>query len=757
MKIKGDWADHIYPDKPSYRFKLPSSSSFLGMTSFSVQHPKTRNYLSEWILHKFADRIGLLSTKYEFINVCINGYKMGVYALEEHFEKHIVENRNRREGPILKLNENGTWKYREKTYNHSLEHKYPDYQASFIDAFKGGKIAKSSTLSNQFNEGLKLVQLFREGHADISDIFDLDLLAKYYVLIEISGNYHALIWHNRRFYFNPVTQKLEHIFFDAIPYPKRKESVIKSIIENRSKEDNLVMDNAIIMSKPFKEKYFQYLKEYTDKRFLEKLFDEHKSDLEVFQEAILSENPSYDFSLQDFYNRTKLLRDEMDDLSDYWEAEIAKAKSIEYWMERDVFSTFSGSPVIDGVSVNAYIDTNEKFCEILVENYHINNIEIVSVQYQKDSLPISLKNKITLAGSKDQTASAKFTLASAPVAIYFSEKSNPNILHTAQIIPWPKPSGITTVMSLKKKFNSNSSLYTIKGQNLHFHKSCQIEELIYIPSKYKVSVEPGITIDFKNGGGLIVNNSFSCIGTKQNPILFMSTGGGSQGLTIINADSVNIDYSKFENLSNLNFEHWQLTGAVTIYESPTTIKNTVVSNNDSEDALNIIRSNFNISELLIENTFSDGFDADFCTGIIKNSYFKNTGNDCIDFSGSVVRIDNISILNSGDKGISGGEASKLTVNNTIINGARMGIASKDASLITVSGGNISNTNYDFASFQKKSTYGPSNLIVLDEISDIGENKILVEKGSIITINDVKYKGQSVLNIEELYKDFIKKK
>ena len=83
------------------------------------------------------------------------------------------------------------------------------------------------------------------------------------------------------------------------------------------------------------------------------------------------------------------------------------------------------------------------------------------------------------------------------------------------------------------------------------------------------------------------------------------------------------------------------------------LSNCSFTNARSEDALNLIRCNIEIDGILIDKTYSDGLDADFCSEI-ENSVFQSTGNDCIDFSGSQIDIEACEIFDSGDKGISGG-------------------------------------------------------------------------------------------------------
>jgi hypothetical protein len=73
----------------------------------------------------------------------------------------------------------------------------------------------------------------------------------------------------------------------------------------------------------------------------------------------------------------------------------------------------------------------------------------------------------------------------------------------------------------------------------------------------------------------------------------------------------------------------------------------------------IIQETKHWEKLFVSETASDGFDADYCKGNVDSSVFANTGNDSIDFSTSKISMNNIKITNSGDKGVSGGEASIL--------------------------------------------------------------------------------------------------
>ena len=71
MRLKGDWTDHLMSGSPSYRIKTNSGYAYKGLRSFSIQHPKTRNYLHEWFLHQLCESEDLLSTQYSFCRVSV--------------------------------------------------------------------------------------------------------------------------------------------------------------------------------------------------------------------------------------------------------------------------------------------------------------------------------------------------------------------------------------------------------------------------------------------------------------------------------------------------------------------------------------------------------------------------------------------------------------------------------------------------------------------------------------------------------------
>ena len=106
----------------------------------------------------------------------------------------------------------------------------------------------------------------------------------------------------------------------------------------------------------------------------------------------------------------------------------------------------------------------------------------------------------------------------------------------------------------------------------------------------------------------------------------------------------------------------------------------------------------------------------------------------MDISGSNVYIENISIINPGDKGISGGERSNITASNINIDGGYICVASKDLSKLKIDGSKLQNCEYGLAVYQKKSEYGPASIDSTNTNIFSVENEYIVEKDSSLSLN-----------------------
>ena len=89
------------------------------MTSFSLSHPKVRSFQDEYIFHKLANYVELLSPQYGFVLLSINSDKSKIYSIEERLGQNFIKNKKLIPGIILKYDDSQYWqeKVREKNDN----------------------------------------------------------------------------------------------------------------------------------------------------------------------------------------------------------------------------------------------------------------------------------------------------------------------------------------------------------------------------------------------------------------------------------------------------------------------------------------------------------------------------------------------------------------------------------------------------------------------------------------------------------------
>ena len=180
------------------------------------------------------------------------------------------------------------------------------------------------------------------------------------------------------------------------------------------------------------------------------------------------------------------------------------------------------------------------------------------------------------------------------------------------------------------------------------------------------------------------------------------------------------------------------------------MKNFQLKNIFSEDAINIVSSNFTINNGVIKNVLSDAIDVDNGKGNIGDLEITNIKNDAIDFSESNAIISNIYAKDIGDKVISAGENSKIEISNVIIINSYLGVASKDGSTVNAKNINTTNVRIPFAAYIKKNEYKAPELKVKDiKYQDF---KILYVKDepSKITINNNSKKKITENIIDKIY-------
>ena len=754
LRLKGDWTDHLEGDKWSFRIKVKDGFSFNGLKSFSIQSPHTRSYLEEYVAHKLFEREDVLTTRYDFLPVKLNGKNLGIFAIEEHFDKQLVESRNRREGPIVKLDEDGHWEKKLYDLSGGKNVHIPVYQAAAVLPFKKKRTASSKALLGQFEIAQNLMTQYKNHSESSGDLLDLELMAKYYALLDICRIHHAIHWHNHRFYYNPITSRLEPIAFDCHAEPLR--NIVRLPIcgykhvhgwKNPS-YDNLLFYH-VANDFTFQKYYASYLKKYSSITYLDSFFGDIQDDLQERERMLGKEYGGYKFDPLAYTQAAKNIREELPNYE----------RSCE-----DGFIGFRGSapsyksPLPDSVyfeqtGLKAYLSrTNDSTSVVQLINYSLSKIEIqgYSIAPFNDSL-IPLPSPTLLQGYSGEVDPVKLDLPGYVTRLWFKPKNGEFDLKSKKVLPWPFPNTKNPRKELEGPILGGGKYWTISDSIITFRKKLYVNRILFIPKGYQVRVLPGTNIIFGSGGGILSYSSITATGNKQSPITVVAKYTNNHGFQVLSPNKKSLlKWVEFDGMNTLNYKNWCLTGGVTFYNTEVELSNCSFLNGISEDAINLVRCDFTMASSTVNECLHDGFDADFCNGIVEYSNFQNAGNDGLDFSGSTVRVINCELKHIGDKGISGGEASEVTVAGCNVKTAEMALVSKDNSTIVVSDTKIENCTIVYAAYQKKDEFGPATIRSVDCPISEYENEFLLDLNSKLHLNGSLRVGVVPISIDSLY-------
>ena len=690
-------------DKRAYKIKVLNGNKINGMKEFKLLPPHSRHNIVEFVGHELENAEGLISLNYYFAELTLNGDNLGVYAVEEHFGKELLERHKSKEGLIFGL--------RNADINIFNEKKEKNTQLG-RDRIRLLNIALQAFKSNQLN---------------VERILDMKKFASFYAIVDLMNGYHAL-GQNSIFYFNPITNLLEPIIreYNSLRYSdgslENHELMIERVI---NKNDFAELDqhilNRLFQNKLFIQTYLSTLLRLSNKEFLDNFFlsinDKFKEQLNI----IYREDPFYKFPKEFLYERQEIIN-----------KKLSTNLDVKGLIDEDITDLYS----------------------IKIINNSYFPIKLINIYHDKGIIK-SFKDKILFPGQEIYHTENKLHEITIN-DINFSYKISGIANHERESYLIPQSFNTKAYLSSIWRYG-NRNLYN--NRNIRVYENTKsikfltnkvnIKNDLYIPKGYNIVGHPGLEISLLNGSSIFSESSFTFIGTESNPIIFKSIGIKSGGIFIDGTNNNNIfTYTKFADLSSPNIKASNITGAVTINNSTVYFNECTFNNNNSEDMLNIINSKYEINNSSFFDTLSDAFDSDFSSGTINNTSFINIGNDALDFSGSESKLSNVNIDTVADKGISAGERSFISAEQIIIENTGIGVTSKDLSNLTITDLLIKTTMVGVAVFQKKEEFGPGAITLTRFTLDNVSEPYLIETNSKVSINgETKYKER--LKVEDL--------
>jgi spore coat protein CotH len=768
IRLKGTGDEHwIEENVWSLKIKIKNGDTLFGMKRFALNRPITRAFMNEWFWHKLLRYSGLISLRFDFIEVTINGKALPIYAIEENFGKRLIENNNLKEGPVFRADLNYPfWWYYNQNKSHSL--------SKAISVYQLGSYSKNMEFMKLVHLAESRIEAYRRGSLSFSKVFDVNKMAKLVALTDLVQSRHSLFHNNIRFYLNPVTGLIEPIAYDGtIPLSRNARFDFsgqgRKFIEQGNQNPNNYSSEwpwNIFQDKIFFKKYIESLEEISDKKFFDQFFLNIKEEAEEKEKILNKSFPYYEFDEEKFYKNRKNINEQLrpsKSLSVYYEGSSKKERILYL----DIANTFVLPVEVLGISLDGnniikplkesvvQAKSNklkgDNFYDITVPLPRLDNIKgellkeaknfinlmpmFSSTDTKVNEIPKNIEfsgleyNRIKFKIPKELEWSDNFIHRSRVISRVFGA----SFKTSNEIIPWARHEDI---------FLQSPNIKTIPFMSVEEEKKIIrikpgkwiVKQDIIIPAGYQVAATEGTHLKLINGAKILSYSSVEFVGTEAQPIIISSEGNSGQGIVVMKANKKSlIKHTIFDGLSNPMKGGWVLTGAVTFYESPVEFLNIEFRNIQSEDGLNIIRSEFTLDGVAFHGMKSDALDSDFSNGVMRNVSFLNCGNDALDASGSKIHVESIFFNGIRDKGVSAGEKSHIFIDKLDGKNSRIIVASKDQSEVFVKNAILENSQIGFTAFQKKNEFGPGSIVVETLQTKNLETLFLIEEGSTLKI------------------------
>lgn len=756
VRLKGDRLDHLKGDKWSFRVKVKGKDHIYGMRVLSVQTPFARGFQGAPLFYATLKRYGLLAPRFKVVNVVVNGSDLGVMSIEEHFSKELLESSGRKESVIIRFDESLVWEAPERF---GLGGHFDNYHVAAIDGFASKKIKKSERLTKDYEVAVGLLRAFESGMLPPSDVFDTKLMGRYIAVSELWGSWHSFSWRNLRYYFNPISARLEPIGFDPdiqnrsapgtngaqqgepvtsvmraallddpVIYAEFKKAV--QLISEDLRNGNLLQELEQIEQTylPSLQKEYFLLRPFDQSELVQRidLLEAYsKENLDsVYQLKYLYPELIQAFEIKDsdgsYVELANITPSLVDVLSIKWVAKKGD-KTVDVKLTEDV--TFplllQPTPLLSKATPRKiYFDDDQEF----KKDYHL---EVVA-----------------------RVTGAQETVKTKVASYYGALTGNP--------IP---VSSLQQQASKHKQYlqiNAKSRTMTIEPGRW------KVDEMIVVPKGVVLEMSAATTLQFTASAGIISHGSLRFEGKENSRVGLEGVNGESwPGVAVLNADDTStLSHVLIKGTKGMVSPGWSLTGGVTFYNSDVNINDSILEDSRGEDALNIIHSSFTLVNVTIRKTASDAFDADFSTGSVIGGLYEDIGlaggGDAIDVSGSEITVENTRFINIDDKAVSVGEQSNLQASGLDIDGTGTGAASKDTSVLKLTSSKIHNARVaGLMAYIKKPEFGPGRIIASTVEFGDGFEKARVQKGSSISIDENEIETVDI-DVNDMYKTVMKK-
>jgi hypothetical protein len=683
---------------------------------------------------------------------------LGVYFLEEHFEKELLESQGRREGPIVVWDESTLWATLLAEGNVPAKGVAPlassgaagahTSEAAAIRAFGEKRLGALDGLNRLLSAALEEMRALRalaltdqpetsrarvyqaldelQGRT-LERLVDVERLGAAHALLSLFQSEHALAWHNQRWYHDPVQERLEPVLFDcAAQDPAGREPVPWRATD---------LTAAFAKSPAYQAALFEHLGRLVRSDWLDAFFAALEPELARFEAALAAEEelPSghavgemkQRLRAQVLLLRKAVLPVDGVNFECSYELTDPAANAGQGWLEVRAWATTRAPVLVEGFrfsngstlpaagalagargalrrgrAVMLPVDGTAALFRFAM-NERLANLETV------EKITRALRQELTEGHVLDLDVHALHR----PLAAEDSVAEPLTFRRALPPLPQagrPRAPELETALELHLFLRFDPLAYELSA----LPGTWDVAGDLVLPSGIPLSIGPGTTLRFQGGACLLTDAPLVFAGSGQAPVVLepLDPAAPWAGVVVLGAEGRS-HWSEVRVRATTAALRggWALTGAVTFYRSPVTMERVRFEGTQAEDALNVFGADLALSEVHFERASSDSFDGDFVTGTFERCHFVDGAADGLDVSGSDVAVRDCTFERLGDKALSIGERSRARVEGGSARDVSVGVAAKDASEVELEGFDVEARHYGLAAFVKKSEYGPARL------------------------------------------------
>jgi hypothetical protein len=664
-------------------------------------------------------------------------------ALEEHFAKELQEANGRKEGAIVKFDENDVWAARDG-------HGFAGFGGGAFDSYRNAEVVPvggmlpqdGSVLATHQASAVGLLRGFVAGKLPASAVFDAQRLGAYLAAIDAWKAWHALRWHNLRFSYDPYIARLEPIAFDASLQDSdgiSGQSLLAEPIAARMLDDPAV-DAA------YRAALRRLDEGLRNGELAARLEQTQRSALAALHREFFF-LPSY--PMQAFSERA---------------AALAARGEIERPRNGGALPRFVRARLVD-VETGTLLE---------LENAIASPLTIVAASWSgpgaaptrpalADVLPLRLE--ATRHGEQPAQHVLSLdrvggTLTLRVRAERYGEERD--VVAVAGLAP--RDATILPESSLEEQLALHPFLVRGAANELVVPAGeHRVAATLVVPPGARLRAEAGAALRFAGTAALIAWGPLELRGEAGNPVRLgaADAASGWPGLAVLMAPAPSRwSHVEVSDTVEAKLPGWHLTGGVNFYASELHASDVRFRNARGEDALNTIRTHFTLERIHVERTRSDAFDSDFCTGTVRDSHFQDIGlaggGDAIDVSGSDVAVEDVRFERVSDKALSVGEGSRMRATGISAEGVGAGAVAKDGSQLELKGARFRGARVaPLMAYVKKPEFGVARIVAHDVAVEGELRESIAQTGSSIELDGHAVETQSV-DVEALYETAMKK-